>query len=253
MSIARPSPLRLAGTLHTCIRRRNFSKSALLRDDKPPPNSQFPPRTPQPQTSMSETPKQDILKLIEGVLSGKHLAFGRNQAFGRNTGVSSPPSSYDSDIFQPIDMSEEQQRDPAVAQTRPAPVSLPTGVLRRPGYFHLHFVTETKNTHVTITDYKREVVVSMSAGQVGTYKHSKRQSHEAGYDTAVAAFERFLKKDYKIEELEVVLKGFGAGRAGGLSALNGQHGEQFKSKVVRVTDATKVWIGRTRLRNKKRS
>jgi len=55
---------------------------------------------------MSETPKQDILKLIEGVLSGKHLAFGRNQAFGRNTGVSSP-SSYDSDIFQPIDMSEE--------------------------------------------------------------------------------------------------------------------------------------------------
>src|SRR5271163_1709045 len=100
MSIARPSPLRLAGTLHTCIRRRNFSKSTLLHDDKPPPKSQFPPRTAQPQTSMSETPKQDILKHIEGVLSGKHLAFGRNQ------GVSSP-SSYHSDIFQPIDMSEE--------------------------------------------------------------------------------------------------------------------------------------------------
>ena len=252
MSIARPSPLRLASTLHTCIRRRNFSKSTLLLDEKLPPKSQFPPRTPQPQTSMSETPKQDVLKLIEGVLSGKHLAFGRNQAFGRNTGVSLP-SSYDSDIFQPIDMSEEQQRDPAVAQTRAAPVSLPTGVLRRPGYFHLHFVTETKNTHVTITDYKREVVVSMSAGQVGTYKHSKRASHEAGYDTTVAAFERFLKKDYKIEEVEVVLKGFGPGRVGGLSALSGQHGEQFKSKVVRVTDATKVRIGRTRLRNKKRS
>jgi len=203
---------------------------------------------------MSETPKQDILKLIEGVLSGKHLAFGRNQAFGRNTAVSSPSSpSYDSDIFQPIDMSEEQQRDPAVAQTRPPPLPLPQGVLRRPGYFHLHFVTETKNTHVTITDYKREVVVSMSAGQVGTYKHSKRASHEAAYDTAVATFERFLKKDYKLEELEVVLKGFGPGRTGGLSALNGQYGDPFRRKVIRVTDATKVWIGRTRLRNKKRS
>jgi ribosomal protein S11 len=260
--MARPSPLRLAGTLHTCIRRRNFSKSTFLHDDKPPPNSQFSPRTHQPRTSMSETPKQDILKLIEGVLSGKHLAFGRNRAFGRNTGVSSPSSSstsspssptYDSDIFKPIDLSEEQQRDPAVAQTRPAPLPLPYGVLRRPGYFHLHFVTETKNTHVTITDYKREVVVSMSAGQVGTYKHSKRASHEAGYDTAVAVFERFLKKDYKIEQLELVLKGFGPGRAGGVSALNGQYGEPFMKKVVRVTDATKLRIGGTRLRNKKRN
>lgn len=203
---------------------------------------------------MSETPKQDFLKLIEGVLFGKHLGSGRNQAFQRNTRVPSPSPSYDSDIFQPADITAtEPQSNPAVAQARPAPLPLPHGILRRPGYFHLHFVTETKNTHVTITDYKREVVVSMSAGQVGSYKHSKRASHEAAYDTAVATFEKFWKKDFKIDELEVVLKGFGPGRAGGISALNGQHGEAFRKKVVRVTDATKLRIGRTRLRNKKRS
>jgi len=257
MSVARPSsPLRLTGTLHTCIRRRTFSQATLLHNDKKPtPNSQLPSRAPQSQGSMSETPKQDFIKLIGGILSVRHPdGFGRNQAFGRSPRVPSPSSSHDSDIFEPADRTTtELQNDPAVAQDRPAPLPLPQGVLRRPGYFHLHFVTETKNTHVTITDYKREVVVSMSAGQVGSYKHSKRMSHEAAYDTTVATFERFLKKDFKIDELEVVLKGFGAGRAGGLSALNGQHGEPFRRKVVRVTDATKLRIGRTPLRNRKRN
>ena len=252
MSISRPSPLRLANTLRTCIRRRNFSETTLLYNDKHPTPSQFPHRSPQPRPPVGEKPKQDVLKLIEGVLSGTNVAFGRNPAFGRNAKVPSP-STYDSDIFQPADMSKEPPGDPSVPQTRPITFPLPQGVLRRPGYFHLHIVTETKNTHVTITDYKREILVSMSAGQVGTYKHSKRASHEAGFDTAVAVFQRFQGKDYKIEELEVVLKGFGPGRAGALSALSGLHGEHFKRKVVRVTDATKVRIGATRLRNKKRN
>src|SRR5277367_3648461 len=129
--VRQSSPLRLAGTIYTCIRRRKFSQSTLVYNDKKPtPNSSFPFRTPQPRQSMNETPKQDFLKIITDLLSTKQ------PKFGRNVRVPSPSSSYDSDIFQPADLPvTERQSDPAVAQARPAPLPLPRGVLRRPGYF----------------------------------------------------------------------------------------------------------------------
>jgi len=55
-----------------------------------------------------------------------------------------------------------------------------------------------------------------------------------------------------VEQVEIVLKGFGQGRRGFISAINGQHGDFLRKKVVRVTDATPLVIGGTRVSNKRR-
>jgi small subunit ribosomal protein S11 len=68
----------------------------------------------------------------------------------------------------------------------------------------------------------------------------------------VAAFEKLASTNYNIQQVELILKGFGKGRQGFLSAISGQHGEFLKDKVVRITDATPLRIGGTRLPNKRR-
>jgi small subunit ribosomal protein S11 len=153
--------------------------------------------------------------------------------------------------FQPASMSQMPIPNPS----SPLP-SLPPLPQRRPtqsqaGYFHVHAVSITKNIHVTITDYKHDPVVAMSAGRIGL-KHSRRQTQEAAYSTAVAAFEKFSQTDLNVDQVELVLKGFGKGRAGFLSAIESAHGEFIKKKVVRITDATPMQIGAIKARNVKR-
>ena len=139
------------------------------------------------------------------------------------------------------------------AQRSPPP-PLPSQTPRtgqRPGYIHIHAVSLTKNIHVTITDHKHDPIIAMSAGRLGM-KHSRRQSTEAAHNTAVAAFEKLANSNLEVQQVELVLKGFGKGRAGFISAVSGPHGEFIRSKVVRVTDATPLVIGGQRVKNRKR-
>jgi len=50
----------------------------------------------------------------------------------------------------------------------------------------------------------------------------------------------------QIKKLEVVLRGFGAGREAVTKALLGTEGRLLRGKIVRVTDATRVKFGGTR-------
>ena len=233
MAIGRQVPVRLVKAIHGCFRRRNFSLSMFEYNDK---STVSPPPLP---SSINQKSSQTF-KLCEDILS-------TNSAAPRRIDTQKSHS------FEPVDTADfPLPSPPSPATTVPSP-PLPVSEIPQqgPGYFHVHAVSITSNMHVTITDHKHNPVVTMSAGRVG-YKHAKRRTQEAAYDAAVAAFEKFSKTSYKVEQVEIVLKGFGQGRRGFISAINGQHGDFLRKKVVRVTDATPLVIGGTRVSNKRR-
>jgi small subunit ribosomal protein S11 len=155
------------------------------------------------------------------------------------------------DAFRPTDISDLDDPDPEILKPPPLPI-LPIQSGEDPGYFYIHGVATTKNIHVTIADHKHNPIIVTSAGRHGL-KHSKRQTVEAGYTTTVAAFEKLAMSKHVVNKVEIVLKGFGMGRRGFLSAISGHHGEFVRQKVVRVTDATPMQIGYIKARNEKRS
>ena len=55
-----------------------------------------------------------------------------------------------------------------------------------------------------------------------------------------------------MEKLEVVMRGFGAGREAFQKALLGTEGRGIKGKVTRVTDSTRLKFGGVRSKNVRR-
>jgi small subunit ribosomal protein S11 len=55
-----------------------------------------------------------------------------------------------------------------------------------------------------------------------------------------------------MDKLEVVLRGFGAGREAFQKALMGSEGKGIKGKVTRVTDSTRLKFGGVRRKNVRR-
>lgn len=55
-----------------------------------------------------------------------------------------------------------------------------------------------------------------------------------------------------MEKLEVVLRGYGAGREAFQKALLGSEGRGIKGKVTRVTDCTRLKFGGVRSKNVRR-
>jgi small subunit ribosomal protein S11 len=56
----------------------------------------------------------------------------------------------------------------------------------------------------------------------------------------------------EIEKLEVVLRGFGAGREAVTKALLGSEGRFLRGKIIKVADATRLKFGGTRSKKPRR-
>ena len=239
MLIARQPSLRLVGATQKCLRRRFFSTSVYRREDKSSePSSLSAPAN----KSIPDTPGHELLKNLTSMLVKTPMVGGRS---GRGRVLDRAANS-----FRPTSIS--QLARPDANNTKPPPLPQMRASGQHPGYFYIHGVATTRNIHVTIADHKHNPVIVTSGGRHGL-KHSKRQTIEAGYTTTVAAFEKFAKSNYEVREVEIVLKGFGQGRKGFLSALEGHHGEFIRNKVVRVTDATPMQIGHIKAHNKRRN
>ncbi|TEA12988.1 putative 37S ribosomal protein S18 [Colletotrichum sidae] len=119
--------------------------------------------------------------------------------------------------------------------------------------YHMHIYSHKHNTHVTITKPDRGAIISLSTGNIG-FKKSKRKSYDAAYQLTAYVFERLNYAGWhkKINKLEVVLKGFGAGRDAAVKVLMAPEGKLWRSKVVRVADATTLKFGGTRSPNPRR-
>ena len=118
---------------------------------------------------------------------------------------------------------------------------------------HLHVYSHRHNTHVTLTRPNRSPMLSISAGNIG-FKHAQRGSYDAAFQLASYAMSKMLEKGMvqQIKSLELVMRGFGAGREAFQKALLSNEGRILKGLVTKVTDATRLKFGGTRSRNVRR-
>jgi small subunit ribosomal protein S11 len=112
---------------------------------------------------------------------------------------------------------------------------------------HLHIYATKHNTHITLTKPNRDPLISVSAGNIG-FRKSARKHYDTAFQLAGYVMGRMQEQgiNAQIKKLEVVLRGFGAGREAVTKALLGNEGRLLRGKVVKVSDSTRLKFGGTR-------
>ncbi|KAI8630602.1 hypothetical protein F5Y19DRAFT_51731 [Xylariaceae sp. FL1651] len=113
--------------------------------------------------------------------------------------------------------------------------------------FHFHIYAHKHNTHITVTKPNRGAILSLSTGNIG-FKKSKRGTYDAAYQLCAYVLDKLNQGGWhrKITALEVVLRGFGAGREAATKVLLGNEGRLMRPHIRKVSDATRLKFGGTR-------
>ncbi|KAF1814320.1 translational machinery component [Eremomyces bilateralis CBS 781.70] len=119
--------------------------------------------------------------------------------------------------------------------------------------YHLHVYTHKHNTHITLTKPDRNALISVSCGNIG-FRKAGRGTYDAGYQLTAWVMNKINTTGLlpKIEDLELVYRGWGKGREAFTKALLGQEGRHIRGKITRVTDATRLKFGGTRSKRPRR-
>lgn len=141
----------------------------------------------------------------------------------------------------------------------------------------LHIYATKHNTHITLVQPQRpasetaslrlagskssateqkkmvDVLLSVSAGNIG-FKKAGRGSYDAAFQLAAYVLRQMQDKGMigTIRDLEVVLRGFGAGRDAVPKVLLGTEGRLVRDKISAVIDATRLKQGGPRSRAPRR-
>ncbi|KAI9738583.1 MAG: hypothetical protein M1834_008087 [Cirrosporium novae-zelandiae] len=114
---------------------------------------------------------------------------------------------------------------------------------------HLNIYSTKHNTHLTLTRPSRAPILSVSAGEIG-FRKSARGSFDAGYQLTAFLLKNITERNIiakeKINKLELVFRGFGAGRDASTKAILGQEGKMIRHLITRVTDSTRLKFGGSR-------
>ncbi|KAI0899501.1 translational machinery component [Annulohypoxylon nitens] len=113
--------------------------------------------------------------------------------------------------------------------------------------FHFHIYSHKHNSHITVTKPNRQAIISMSTGNIG-FRKSKRHTYDAAYQLTSYVIDKLHQGNWHntITSMEVVLRGFGAGREAATKVLLGTEGRMLRSKIVMVSDSTRLKFGGTR-------
>ncbi|KAK3672608.1 hypothetical protein LTR78_007420 [Recurvomyces mirabilis] len=111
----------------------------------------------------------------------------------------------------------------------------------------------TSSTSASASDAKKmvDVLMSVSAGNIG-FRKAGRGSYDAAYQLGAFLLKQVQERGIKVEKLEVVLRGFGAGREAVTKALLGSEGRYLRGRVVGVVDATRLKLGGPRSKKPRR-
>ncbi|KAK4560469.1 hypothetical protein LTR86_005665 [Recurvomyces mirabilis] len=109
------------------------------------------------------------------------------------------------------------------------------------------------STTSSASDAKKmvDVLMSVSAGNIG-FRKAGRGSYDAAYQLGAFLLKQVQERGIKVEKLEVVLRGFGAGREAVTKALLGSEGRYLRGRVVGVVDATRLKLGGPRSKKPRR-
>ncbi|TPX16579.1 uncharacterized protein E0L32_003873 [Thyridium curvatum] len=113
--------------------------------------------------------------------------------------------------------------------------------------YHFNIFSHRHNTHITVSKPDRNVIISMSCGNLG-FRKSGRKHYDSAYQLGAYVMDRLHQQGWhkKIEKMEVTLRGFGPGREAVTKVLLGNEGRMLRSKIIRVADGTKLKFGGTR-------
>ncbi|GAB7363898.1 hypothetical protein MBLNU230_g4461t1 [Neophaeotheca triangularis] len=178
---------------------------------------------------------------------------GFNNAIGRNSaGPDSALGALDSD---PDTLMSERYHDSMSAAHNTPPHRLHV-------YAHKHntiitFVQPPRSaaettssgissTNASAADQKKmvDVLLSLSTGNIG-FRKAGRGGFDAAYQLAAYTLKQIQEKGMlrDIKKLEVVLRGFGAGREAVTKALLGTEGRMLRGRISSVVDATRLKLG----------
>jgi small subunit ribosomal protein S11 len=105
------------------------------------------------------------------------------------------------------------------------------------------------STNASAADQKKmvDVLLSLSAGNIG-FKKAGRSSYDAAYQLTAFTLKTMQERGmmHDIQKLEIVMRGFGAGREAFTKAILGAEGRNIRDKISAVLDATRLKIGGTR-------
>ncbi|KAJ4290719.1 Complex III assembly protein translocase and chaperone [Collariella sp. IMI 366227] len=113
--------------------------------------------------------------------------------------------------------------------------------------YHMHVLSHKHNTHITVTKPNRDALISLSCGNLG-FRKSNRKHYDSAYQLGAYVIDKMHQKGLvkDIHKLEVVLRGFGAGREAVVKVLMGNEGKELRKKITRLSDATRLKFGGTR-------
>ena len=141
----------------------------------------------------------------------------------------------------------------ASSSSKESALSKFTTVNPEPPPHHLHVYSTKHNCHITLTDGKRQSLISVSAGNIG-FRKAARGSYDAAYQLGAYVMGRIFHQGLmrQIHALEIILRDFGPGREAFQKILMGNEGKLVRGSVVRVMDATRLKFGGTRSKKPRR-
>lgn len=98
-----------------------------------------------------------------------------------------------------------------------------------------------------MTTPDRNPIISVSNGNIG-FRKAGRKHFDSAFQLASYVLGRIREEglNTKIMQLEISLRGFGAGREAVTKALLGTEGRLLRGKIVKIMDATRLKFGGTR-------
>lgn len=117
----------------------------------------------------------------------------------------------------------------------------------------LNIYATKHNTHITLANPKRDSLISVSCGNIG-FRKAGRGTYDAAYQLAAFAMSRIKDKGLlpQIKQVELIYRGFGAGREAVTKAILGVEGKQIRPLIVKLSDSTRLKFGGTRSKKPRR-
>lgn len=218
-------------------------------------------------THNAPPPNNDSALAGLGALSTSINSTNRRKGFNNST-TNNSSTSY-------LELLDAAPDDPSTLLSDQASRNLNPALHQKP--HRLHVLATKHNTHITLVqpprpaaatassaisgtsasaaDQKKivDVLLSLSTGNLN-FRKAGRGSYDAAYQLASFVLKQIQEKGMQrdISKLEVVLRGFGAGREAVTKVLLGSEGRYVRGKICAVVDATRLKLGGPRSKKPRR-
>lgn len=203
-----------------------------------------PLRRPAPPLSLRSAPPSRAFSQSRRVLAGPHVDKPSHSVdsllgnVGQNFHRASPEINYMSNI---------------IPGTTTGGYNLAVKEWEEDSKHKLHIYATKHNTHITLAKPDRDALISVSCGNIG-FRKAARGSYDAGYQLAAFVMSRIKDKGLlpQIQKIELVYRGFGAGREAVTKAILGAEGKRIRPLIVKLSDSTRLKFGGVRSKKPRR-